>query len=761
MRGALLSCAILVACSSSSDDGSGNPDGGGTTIPPCTDCTPTGESTFALPSPAGATLWTTTTMDKVLREATPPTKQGDSLAISAAKNEFEPFQIVLRADTDANATIAIAPIPGISRVEIHRVGYVKISEPSDPGSIKSPWMPDPLEPTTFGASEALKAGENQPFWITVYVPPDAKAGDLTTTLSITIGGNKQDIPLKLHVFDFALPPQIGFDGNWNGSFEALGGGESLTKVQALKTWFYEHRLTPSSVAWPAGLNYDGGIEFDCAAGKLVDKTGDYEMSSLGPKYVDGKGWNGVGFPSFQAMDFVDNSTPRPQKFCGVDRGPTNYGTPEYDAAWSKLLAAVDAYAVAHGWDKKAYYYVQNEPQNAADYDLAAYLADLTKRAAPHLRIAISEEPKPEIAENPKAMGASYDLWWANLSEFKPDYAKVRQAKGESVWWYFLYGDLPPHFNPITIDHPGIESRIPFWAAWKYRVRGFAYYSLTGWGSDPYSNPKPQGTNQNGDGYLFYPPKGGALVSSIRWELLREGAEDFEYLLLASGGAMPATPDSAGGCDASVASAVSSTTTYTRDASALKHLRDELGAMLEKKRDGCPTLSSTSTTAHPRAPYFINFQDPAGEPKAMPLTVDGHDWLKIGWSAYDAKLGYGWSGPNIGHADIMLYQYLADAPVNELQKSVIYDDYGRTDTFAWDIANGKYTVTVSIGWSGKTYSKQRIVVEGQLLFDNAETNPTTPYLVKSVDVDVTDGNVTLEAGQKDEYTMLNWMSIVPR
>ncbi|MGZ6094687.1 MAG: hypothetical protein ACXWUG_21800, partial [Polyangiales bacterium] len=213
--------------------------------------------------------------------------------------------------------------------------------------------------------------------------------------------------------------------------------------------------------------------------------------------------------------------------------------------------------------------------------------------------------------------------------------------------------------------------------------------------------------------------------------------------------------------ASVASAVSSTTSYTRDTSALKHLRDELGAMLEKKRDGCPTLSSTSTTAHPRAPYFINFQDPAGEPKAMPLTVDGHDWLKIGWSAYDAKLGYGWSGPNIGHADIMLYQYLADAPVNELQKSVIYDDYGRTDTFAWDIANGKYTVTVSIGWSGKTYSKQRIVVEGQLLFDNAETNPTTPYLVKSVDVDVTDGNVTLEAGQKDEYTMLNWMSIVPR
>ena len=46
------------------------------------------------------------------------------------------------------------------------------------------------------------------------------------------------------------------------------------------------------------------------------------------------------------------------------------------------------------------------------------LANLTKTAAPHLRIAISEEPKAQIAENPKGMGHSYDLWWADLSPVK-------------------------------------------------------------------------------------------------------------------------------------------------------------------------------------------------------------------------------------------------------------------------------------------------------------------------------------------------------
>jgi len=719
--------------------------------------------TFALPSPKGATLWTTTTMDKVLREAAPPTGTGDHIALFAAKNEHEPFQIVVRPESAASVELTMTPFTGpgtIDGFEIRRVGYVRIAAPSDASAIPSGYVPDPLEPTDFGASEALAAGDNQPFWVTVRVPPDATAGDYTATLTIDLDGAKQDIPVSLHVFDFALPAKIGFDGNWNTSFQALGGSESLEKVRELKAFFYDHRLVPSSVAWPAGLNYNGGIEYDCATDQFVDKMGAYELSSLGPEYIDGEGWNQVGFPSFEIMQFVDNSTPRPQTFCGVDRGPDHYGTSAYNAKWSKLLAAIEAYQAKRGWQDKGYYYVQNEPQNPADHDLAAFLANLSKTAAPNLRIAVSEEPKPEIAENPQSAGHGYDLWWADLSHFEPTYAAKRQALGEQVWWYFLYGDLPPHFNPITIDHPGIESRVPFWAAWKYRIKGFAYYSLTGWGSDPYNEPRPQGTKQNGDGFLLYPPKNGRLVSSIRFELLREGAEDYEYLLLAAGGKAPSTPDQAVGCDASVNGAVSSTTSFTRDASALQHLRDQLGLFLEGKANGCPALDAKPPGAHPRAAYYINFQDPQGEPSANPLIVDGHEWLKIGWEAYDAKSGYGWSGPYVGDASIMLYKYLSGASANDLQKSIIYDDYGRTDTFNWDIEGGKYNVTVSIGWEGKTYSKNKVIVEGAPLFDSVETSPATPYLVKSVAVDIADGNLTLEVGQLDEYTMLNWMSVEP-
>ena len=85
------------------------------------------------------------------------------------------------------------------------------------------------------------------------------------------------------------------------------------------------------------------------------------------------GWNGVGFPSFEVMQFVDNSTPRPDNFCGVDRGGDPRGTDAYNTAWSHLLSAIDDYLVAKKWTEKGYYYVQNEPQNQADYDTAAFL----------------------------------------------------------------------------------------------------------------------------------------------------------------------------------------------------------------------------------------------------------------------------------------------------------------------------------------------------------------------------------------------------
>jgi len=102
----------------------------------------------------------------------------------------------------------------------------------------------------------------------------------------------------------------------------------------------------------------------------------------------------------------------------------------------------------------------------------------------------------------------------------------------------------------------------------------------------------------------------------------------------------------------------------------------------------------------------------------------------------------------------------DAPVDDRQRSIIYDDWGRENTFEFDIGNGAYTVTVSVGWYGRTYSHARVVVEGVDFIADGETTPDNPYIVVTLPVEIGDGKLTMETGIFDEYTMLNYMDIEP-
>ena len=57
--------------------------------------------------------------------------------------------------------------------------------------------------------------------------------------------------------------------------------------------------------------------------------------------------------------------------------------------------------------------------------------------------------------------------------------------------------------------------------------------------------------------------------------------------------------------------------------------------------------------HPRAEgppgdYYLNFQDPGGEPATDPLVVDGKTYLKIGAADYSQADGYGWYSPPEAH-----------------------------------------------------------------------------------------------------------------
>ncbi|MCA9690580.1 MAG: hypothetical protein R3A51_08940 [Nannocystaceae bacterium] len=682
-------------------------------------------------SPDGVPLWTTPCARKLQESDRAPAATGDGLSLSAARNEFEPVQLVL-GPASGSVTVAVAPFPELGaeqRVELAQVGF------------EQGWG-DTLTALSSGASIALAGDQPASVWLTVYVPKGAPAGDHETALTLTGDFGELEIPVSLHVFDFDLPDETHFATQLNVDVASLipQGGDT----DDAKDLLFEHRLTPKSVTWPSGFHW--GITWENSASPAPcellydepDEGAPYSIGALAPRYILGQGWNGVGFPNAMLFQFVDNGTPRPATFCGIDRGD-HYGTPAYNAEWSQWLAALHSYLGAHGLLERSYYYVQNEPQNDEDHALAAHLCRLTKAAAPNLRIAVSDEPKPEIAEDPGG-ACGYDIWIAHVRAYEQGYAWQRQQGfGEEVWYYSLDQDPDPYFNPTRVDTDGMHTRIIPWAAWPHRITGWAYYDANRFfnGSQP----------------------------GVRAELLREAMEDYEYLWLANEGSHPLAGASAF-VDPTVQSLATSMTSWSRDANALMALRYELGRYLEGARDTLPVLEVDDDT-HPRAAYYLNFQDPSGQPTADPLSARGQTWTKVGWGPWDDATGMGWYGEFVGDPGIAVYGY-DPGGADDIENSYVYDDYGRDNLFEFALASGRYRVTVGVGRPGKGYpgDPHNVTVEGSPLYVDAITTDAAPTLAESIEVDVQDGRLSLEVGGRSEltgdwaYTFLAFVTIEP-
>ncbi|MBN1541479.1 DUF4091 domain-containing protein [candidate division KSB1 bacterium] len=724
-------------------------------------------------STSALTLWTTCPSERVFKNATPPAQVDDRIRVYAAKNEFEPFILVARPAVSGPVTVSIGDFGNGISFELYQVKTVPITQTSDNlGQLGD--YPDPLWPIENGQSLSLVANENTVWWISLEIPSSAPAGDYQTT--VTVGGIA--VPVHLHVFDFALPEEVQVKSQMNFSFQNIlskysvpgTGAEYWIIVDKVKQFFIDRRLTPKSALWPGGLTSGGGapfIDYDCA-GALSDPHGIWGFEHPADKYLNGNGFNnGTGFPSFMAATFQNNDASvdqRPSAFCSVTRQASDWYTGDnpssaYNQSWFAYINALQGYLQNLGYLDKAYYYFANEPQDQADYDAVAWYSKQLKAAAPNFKLMVSEEPKSEIYSQP---GAKIDIWLPVLHNFDPAESNDRFLNhDEETWIYFLRSTRPPYFNPITLDHPGIEAKFTGWFLWKYRLRGIAYYTLNNWSQNPWTDPLYDG--HNGELFMVYPPSednlpiaygsnNHRLVPSIRIELLRDGLEDYEYLYLLANSQQP-IPGLVNDADPQADKIISSLTGYTRDSEFLYNLRRLIGQKLGGEISTIPDIEPPS--AHPRAQgdpgdYYINFQDPSGDPVADPLIVNGNTYTKIGWNLYDDDLGYGWYG-DMAH---VMYRYLTSGP-NELQKSIIYDDWGRTKTFEFDLPNGDYTVTVSVGWQGRTYSRNKIVIEGVTLIDD---EPSSPYLVRSADVTIADHKLTMNMGIFDEYTMLNYLDI---
>jgi len=208
------------------------------------------------------------------------------------------------------------------------------------------------------------------------------------------------------------------------------------------------------------------------------------------------------------------------------------------------------------------------------------------------------------------------------------------------------------------------------------------------------------------------------------------------------------------------------TSWNHDPDAMMALRHELARYITGARPELPVLVSDDGGLA-RVPLYLNFQDPGGAPTDDPLVVDGLSYQKVGWAAYSDATGQGWFGERIDNPSIALYGFDSGAG-SVIERSYVYDDYGRDNLFEVRVANGRYAVTVGAGRVARAYPNDPhfVRVEGVRLIDDEATSDAMRTFTRSAEVEVMDGRLSVEVGGRSAttgdyaYTFLQYLHVIP-
>jgi len=503
-------------------------------------------------------LWWCESGWKIGREhglpAKPKSGQPHPVTLSAARGEFVAAQVILNPRRPVELRgVSLRPRwlsqgrkADAITAEFLEVAYVKVKHPTDSSS-EAGWYPDPLPPLR--PPLKLVAGQCQPIWVSLHVDRSAPAGDYSGDLLLSTSAGDLLVPLKLHVYAFELPldthlkTALGLGSGDINRFHHLKTVADQRQVfDAYLTNFAQHRIAPYSfydqapidVRFPgAGPDQHAAVDFTAFDREAAKWLGEFRFTTFMLPL------RGMGGGTFQSRSL------------GELEG-FKEGTPEHARLFKDYLNQVETHLRDRGWLGQAYTYWFDEP-DAKDFQFVADGMQRIHAAAPGLRCMLTKEPHPELE-------GKVDIWCALTPQWTPEKVQARRAAGQEVWWYICCGPTAPYLTEF-IDHPGTELRLWPWQSWQYGVQGLLIWATTYWTSesafpppkhqDPWTDPmsyvsgydfKPGhiGYWGNGDGRFLYPPRAAAAtnapcleppVTSFRWENLRDGMQDYEYLWL--------------------------------------------------------------------------------------------------------------------------------------------------------------------------------------------------------------------------------------
>jgi hypothetical protein len=189
------------------------------------------------------------------------------------------------------------------------------------------------------------------------------------------------------------------------------------------------------------------------------------------------------------------------------------GSKEYTEFWTPFLKDFAAHLKKTGrLEKTCIAMDERELQDLLN------VLKLVKTHAPKLKIALAANHNLEKVA-PDTFDYCFSIGCAR--KIRESFTTPRRAKGQKTTFYVCCGPMRPNTFPFS---PPAESVWLSWYASERRFDGFLRWAYAHWNRNPLETTD-YGNWPTGDCWLVYPGN----RSSIRFERLREGIQDFEKL----------------------------------------------------------------------------------------------------------------------------------------------------------------------------------------------------------------------------------------
>jgi hypothetical protein len=409
-------------------------------------------------------------------------------------------------------------------------------------------FPDPL----LKGPASVRPAHNLQFWVPVEVPRNVPAGVYHGEVSLSC--RKEGwmpaafvlpirIPVELTVRDFALPERSPLLNTAYYSSAQLLGGRISVSSRGMCEEFASHRQTPEPLLPSPELRVVPGpdLEADLSA---WEKEAAYVLEERQlaqvflPVWGSAKGamqglyflWH---FPAVTAQRwpaFPLRGEPG-ALVCGAD----GELTADFKRLFGSYLRQANALVERRGWKGRVLVSTMDEPYTGHvagegrerdkpenNYKVIRNLVALIRDAAPALRTFCTANPVPELE-------GYVDQWCLRNLEAAGS-GRFPEPKGGGVL------TLCDNYRTF-IDYPMVAPRTLGWLCWRTGARGWLTFETLSelgraWQEPTLVYPQFRGGTVWGMGQMFYPePLGSGLVPSLRWEMMRKGAEDYEYLWL--------------------------------------------------------------------------------------------------------------------------------------------------------------------------------------------------------------------------------------